>query len=60
MRKKKKLNFNIVIAGLGLVAYVLGIVQDEIRAREEDKYIDERVEEEVARRLEEKKSEEES
>lgn len=60
MRKKKKLNFNIVIAGLGLVAYVLGIVQDEIRAREEDKYIDERVEEEVTRRLEEKKSEEES
>lgn len=53
MRKKKKLNFNIVIAGLGLVAYVLGIVQDEIRAREEDKYIDERVEEEVTRRLEE-------
>lgn len=60
MRKKKKLNFNIVIAGLGLVAYVLGIVQDEIRAREEDKYIDERVEEEVTRRLEEKKNEEES
>lgn len=60
MRKKKKLNVNIVIAGLGLVAYVLGIVQDEIRAREEDKYIDERVEEEVTRRLEEKKSEEES
>lgn len=60
MRKKKKLNVNIVIAVLGLVAYVLGIVQDEIRAREEDKYIDERVEEEVTRRLEEKKSEEES
>lgn len=57
---RKKLNFNVVIAGLGLVAYILGIVQDEIRAREEDKYIDERVEEEVARRLEEKKSEEES
>lgn len=57
---RKKLNFNVMIAGLGLVAYVLGIVQDEIRAREEDKYIDERVEEEVTRRLEEKKSEEES
>lgn len=57
---RKKLNFNVVIAGLGLVAYILGIVQDEIRAREEDKYIDERVEEEVTRRLEEKKSEEES
>lgn len=57
---RKKLNFNVVIAGLGLVAYILGIVQDELRAREEDKYIDERVEEEVTRRLEEKKNEEES
>ena len=60
MRKKYKYNFNFVIAGLGLVAYILGIVQDELRAREEDKYIDERVEEEVTRRLEEKKNEEES
>lgn len=57
---RKKLNFNVVIAGLGLVAYILGIVQDELRAREEDKYIDKRVEEEVTRRLEEKKNEEES
>ena len=57
---RKNLNFNVVIAGLGLVAYILGIVQDELRAREEDKYIDKRVEEEVTRRLEEKKNEEES
>ena len=57
---RKKLNFNVVIAGLGLVTYILGIVQDELRAREEDKYIDKRVEEEVTRRLEEKKNEEES
>lgn len=57
---RKKINFNFVIAGLGLVAYILGIAQDEIRAREEEKYIDEKVEKEVARRLEQKESEEES
>lgn len=55
---RKKINFNFVIAGLGLVAYILGIAQDEIRAREEEKYIDDKVEKEVARRL--KENEEES
>lgn len=54
---RKKNNFNIVIAGLGLVSLVVEIIQDEIRAREEEKYIDEKVEKEVARRL--KESEEE-
>ena len=57
---RKKFNFNFVIAGLGLVAYILGIAQDEIRAREEEKYIDERVKREVDSRLKQKENEEES
>lgn len=57
---RKKFNFNFVIAGLGLVAYILGIAQDEIRAREEEKYIDERVRREVDSRLKQKENEEES
>lgn len=60
LRKKYKYNFNFVIAGLGLVAYILGIVQDEVRAREEEKYIDERVKKEVDSRLKQKENEEES
>lgn len=54
MRKKYKYNFNFVIAGLGLLAYILGIAQDEIRSREEEKYIDERVKKEVDDRLKQK------
>ena len=57
---RKKFNFNFVIAGLGLVAYILGIAQDEIRAREEEKYIDERVKREVDSRLKQKENKEES
>ena len=57
---RKKFNFNFVIAGLGLVAYILGIAQDEIRAREEEKYIDERVKKEVDDRLKQKENKEES
>lgn len=57
---RKKFNFNFVIAGLGLVAYILGIAQDEVRAREEEKYIDERVKREVDSRLKQKENEEES
>lgn len=57
---RKKFNFNFVIAGLGLVAYILGIAQDEVRAREEEKYIDERVKREVDNRLKQKENEEES
>ena len=60
LRKKYKYNFNFVIAGLGLVAYILGIAQDEIRSREEEKYIDERVKKEVDSRLKQKENEEES
>lgn len=60
LRKKYKYNFNFVIAGLGLVAYILGIAQDEIRAIEEEKYIDERVKREVDSRLKQKENEEES
>ena len=59
LRKKYKYNFNFVIAGLGLVAYILGIAQDEIRAIEEEKYIDERVKREVDSRLKQKENEEE-
>lgn len=57
---RRKYNFNFVIAGLGLVAYILGIAQEEVRAREEEKYIDERVKKEVDDRLKQKDSEEES
>lgn len=57
---RKKFNFNFVIAGLGLVAYILGIAQDEVRAREEEKYIDDRVKREVDNRLKQKENEEES
>ena len=57
---RKKFNFNFVIAGLGLVAYILGIAQDEVRAREEEKYIDERVKKEVDDRLKQKENKEES
>lgn len=60
IKMRKKYNFNFVIAGLGLVAYILGIAQDEIRAREEEKYIDERVKREVDSRLKQKENEEES
>ena len=59
-KTRKKYNVNFVIAGLGLVAYILGIAQDEIRAREEEKYIDERVKKEVDSRLKQKENEEES
>lgn len=59
-KTRKKYNVNFVIAGLGLVAYILGIAQDEIRAREEEKYIDERVKREVDSRLKQKENEEES
>ena len=59
-KTRKKYNFNFVIAGLGLVAYILGIAQDEVRAREEEKYIDERVKREVDSRLKQKENEEES
>lgn len=55
---RSRFNINFAIAGLGLIAYILGIAQDEIRAREEEKYIDDKVEKEVARRL--KENEEES
>lgn len=60
LRKKYKYNFNFAIAGLGLLAYILGIAQDEIRSREEEKYIDERVKREVDSRLKQKENEEES
>lgn len=60
LRKKYKYNFNFMIAGLGLLAYILGIAQDEIRSREEEKYIDERVKREVDSRLKQKENEEES
>lgn len=59
-KTRKKYNLNFVIAGLGLVAYILGIAQDEVRAREEEKYIDERVKREVDSRLKQKENEEES
>lgn len=59
-KTRKKYNVNFVIAGLGLVAYILGIAQDEVRAREEEKYIDERVKREVDSRLKQKENEEES
>lgn len=59
-KTRKKYNLNFVIAGLGLIAYILGIAQDEIRSREEEKYIDERVKREVDSRLKQKENEEES
>ena len=60
LRKKYKYNFNFVIAGLGLVAYILGIAQDEVREREEEKYFDERVKKEFDDRLKQKENKEES
>lgn len=55
---RKKFNFNFAIAGIGLIAYVLGIIQDEMRVKDEEAYIEERVKKEVDRRLKENDEEE--
>lgn len=55
---RKKFNFNFAIAGIGLIAYILGIIQDEMRVKDEEEYIEEQVRKEVDRRLKESSEEE--